>query len=189
MLGKTRKTEMARKRNEWGPKGEEIFADMTRRGLSASEISGALKAAGIAGASPATVQRRQREMLGPRRMSSGSAEVPPSRPTVLDDVPEDDEELARASATELDWWLAEVKSAYERAKGGEDEDGRPLPGNPAAMASLAARATALLEAKRKASPPVFVDPNDALDIREAAERARKLFHDTLHNIIGNRGIA
>jgi hypothetical protein len=180
---------MARKRNDWGPKGEEIFADMTRRGLTAGEVSAALKAAGISGASPATVQRRQREFLGPRRVSASPVEAPASRPTVLDDVPEDAEELAKASASELDWWLGEVKQAYERAKGGEDEDGHPLPGNPAAMASLAARATALLEAKRKASPPVFVDPNDALDIREAAERARKLFHETLHNIIGNRGLS
>lgn len=180
---------MARKRNEWGTKGEEIFADMTRRGLTAGEISAALKAAGISGASPATVQRRQREVLGPRKISAVGTPDAPARPAVLDDVPEDAEELSGATPSELDWWLAEVKQAYEVAKGGQDEEGRPLPSNPAAMASLAARATALLEAKRKASPPVFVDPNDALDIRESAERARKLFHETLHNIISNRGIA
>ena len=71
--------------------------------------------------------------------------------------------------------------------GPRERDGNPIPANPAVLASLAARATALLEAKRKAAPPVYVDPNDALDIVEAAGRARRLFHDTLSNIIGNRG--
>lgn len=183
---------MARNRNEWGPDGEAIFADGAKRGLTAREIATALSAAGVRGASTATIQRRLREKLGPRATSKVPLPVvadPPSRPVALDEIPDDEEELSHAGATELDWWLSEVKRALEQAKGGTDTDGNPIPANPAVLASLAARATALLEAKRKAAPPVYVDPNDALDIREAADRAHRLFHETLRNLIGNRKLA
>ena len=181
---------MARNRNDWGPDGEAIFADGAKRGLTAREIAAAMQAVGVKGASSATIQRRLREKLGPRATSKvplPTVADPPARPVALDDIPEDEETLSSASTTELDWWLSEVKRALVNAKGGTDTDGNPIPANPAVLASLAARATALLEAKRKAAPPVYVDPNDALDIVEAAGRARRLFHDTLSNIIGNRG--
>lgn len=182
---------MPRKRNEWGPKGDQIFADMTRRGLPAGEIAAAMKVAGVSGASKATVERRQRETVGPRRNSAHaleSAAAPTSRPAVLDTVPEAAEELEAASLGDLDWWLAEVYAAALVAKGTKDDEGNVVGCNPAVLASLAARATALLEAKRKASPPVFVDPNDAFDIREAAAKGRALFFETLENIIANRGL-
>jgi hypothetical protein len=174
---------MARKRGNWGPKGEEILADGAKRGLGAPEIASLLAAAGVKGASQATVQRRLRDHLGARRSSKSSAvakAVPMASPipsVVLDAVPSDPEDMAEATPAELDWWLAEVKEAFEQAK---------IDGNTAAQASLAARATALLEAKRKSAPPEVVDPNDALDIREAAARGRALFFSTLENLIGNR---
>ncbi len=65
---------------------------------------------------------------------------------------------------QLSWWLAEVKLAFGAAK---------TAGNIAAQASLAARATALLEAKRKSAPPPIVDPNDNPDFIAMAANFRE----------------
>jgi hypothetical protein len=59
----------------------------------------------------------------------------------------------------------EIREAFERAK---------VDGNIAAQASLAARAVAVLEARRKAAPPEAADPNAYPDLVEAAERCKAL---------------
>ena len=93
-------------------------------------------------------------------------------------MPEDPEALEGAPADQLSRWLARVERAAAEAE---------KHGNLAVVAALTARATALLEAQRKAAPPPVNDPNEAPDMVEAADRARRLFHDTISNIIGNRG--
>ena len=88
---------------------------------------------------------------------------PASAPAVLSSIPEDPATLDAATPGELDWWLSEVKLAFEAAKGAD---------NVAAQASLAARATALLEAKRKSAPPPVVDPNENPDFVALAKAFR-----------------
>lgn len=53
-----------RRRAEWGPTGEAILADGVARDLSPAEISAALKAAGVPGASVWIVIARRREAYG-----------------------------------------------------------------------------------------------------------------------------
>ena len=84
---------------------------------------------------------------------------------MLPGIPSDPDELAEAPLAQLDWWGLEIREAFERAK---------LDGNIAAQASLAARAVAVLEARRKAAPPEQADPNAYPDLVEAAERCKAL---------------
>lgn len=183
---------MARKRTDWNEGTWTNFRAMVNQGLSAHEIAEKLTAQGVVGASRATVGRRAREILGARQSrgpvapaATTSAKVsPPSPPSVepsaesLEDVPEDPAELEGAPADQLPRWLSRVERAAAAAE---------RHGNLAVVAALTARATALLEAQRKAAPPPVNDPNEAPDMVEAADRARRLFHDTLRNLIGNRG--
>ncbi len=180
---------------QWPPEIEAKFAKLAREGLSARKIATSLKAMGAEGASVATVGRRLRERLGPRRSGKTvesapvavpkvqkSAPVPPVPPAsdgAPGDLPDEPAELDASPAEQLDWWLVQVRAAFERAKIGD---------NVAAQASLSARATALLEAKRKGSPPAVADPNEALDIKAAAERGKRLMFETLENLIANRAL-
>jgi hypothetical protein len=78
--------------------------------------------------------------------------------------------LDEAPPETLAWWLAEVRASFDVAK---------ADGNIAAQASLAARATALLEAQRKATPPTPVDPNEHPDLVAAAERCIARLRDKI----------
>jgi hypothetical protein len=183
---------MARKRTDWDEGTWGKFRAMVNAGLSANEIASKLTAEGVPGASPATVGRRAREILGARQSRgpvapSAPVAAPPSpasTPVVeaveesLEDVPEDPAELEGAPADQLKRWLSRVERAAAAAE---------KHGNLAVVAALTARATALLEAQRKAAPPPARDPNESLDMVQAAELARTKLRTTLDNIIGNRG--
>lgn len=55
-----------------------------------------------------------------------------------------------------------------------------------AMGSMGRLLVAIEEHRRKIAPPPPVDPNDAPDIRAAAERGKRIMFETLENIIANR---
>ena len=172
---------MAPPKAKWPPKAQRKFDRMAKEGASAKAIATALSADGVPGASEASVGRRLRAVLGDRRAGKSVGQVaaaPLAEDGAPSDIPTAPDELAEAPLEQLTWWLDEVKVAFEMAK---------KAGNVAAQASLAARATALLEARRKGAPPPAIDPNDALDIRLAAQKGRALFFETLENIIENRG--
>lgn len=98
-------------------------------------------------------------------LADAIVEAAKAAPALLAGIPSDPDELAEAPLAQLDWWGLEIREAFERAK---------LDGNIAAQASLAARAVAVLEARRKAAPPEAADPNAYPDLVEAAERCKAL---------------
>ena len=136
--------------------GAQILA-MARQGRSERAIVAAL---GAGAPSRATVRRYIDRMAAekPPKAAPGSDRTLPG-------IPNDPDELAEAPLTQLDWWGLEIREAFERAK---------LDGNIPAQASLAARAVAVLEARRKAAPPEQADPNAYPDLVEAAERCKAL---------------
>jgi hypothetical protein len=166
---------MPRKRTEWPASAERKLGLLVRKGLTAGEIAAQLTADGVPGASVATVGRRMRELRGVVRATKQAKAAPepetPAAPVVVEpvarvlaDVPEDADELDAAPMAQIDLWLERIDGAWATAEQAE---------NLAAQASLAARATALLEAKRKGSPPPVQDPNDAPDLIDAAKTARE----------------
>ena len=179
---------MARKKTEWPALAERKFERLAKKGASAQDIARELTADGVAGASAASVGRRLRDLFGDRRAGKAAPE-PSSEPAkepepraedgAPADIPTDAEELASAPLEKLEWWLSEVQEAFELAKADQ---------NVAAQASLAGRARDYLILIQKHAPQPPVDLNAALDIRATAQKGRKLFFDTLENIIGNRGV-
>ena len=172
---------MAPPKAKWPAKVQRKFDKMVAEGASNEAIEAALAPYGIRGTSAASVGRRRVDRDGNRRAGKSVGQVAAAHLAedgAPSDIPTAPDELAEAPLEQLAWWLDEVREAFEVAK---------KAGNVAAQASLAARATALLEARRKGAPPPAVDPNDALDIRLAAQKGRALFFETLENIIENRG--
>lgn len=136
--------------------GAQILA-MARQGRSERAIVAAL---GAGAPSRATVRRYIDRMAAEK-----PTKAPPKSDRTLPGIPSDPDELAEAPLTQLDWWGLEIREAFERAK---------LDDNIPAQASLAARAVAVLEARRKAAPPEQADPNAYPDLVEAAERCKAL---------------
>ena len=123
-----------------------------------------MAALGAGAPSRATV-RRYIDRMAAEKPTKGPTKPAPGSDRTLPGIPSDPDELAEAPLTQLDWWGLEIREAFERAKSD---------GNIAAQASLAARAVAVLEARRKAAPPEAADPNAYPDLVEAAERCKAL---------------
>ena len=146
--------------------GAQILA-MARQGRSERAIVAAL---GAGAPSRATVRRYIDRMAASPASQNAKRDAGPILPAPKSDrtlpgIPSDPDELAEAPLAQLDWWGLEIREAFERAK---------IDGNIAAQASLAARAVAVLEARRKAAPPEAADPNAYPDLVEAAERCKAL---------------
>lgn len=140
--------------------GAQILA-MARQGRSERAIVAAL---GPGAPSRATV-RRYIDRMGAEKAPQQAPKPAPKSDRTLPGIPSDPDELAEAPLAQLDWWGLEIREAFERAK---------LDDNIPAQASLAARAVAVLEARRKAAPPEAADPNAYPDLVEAAERCKAL---------------
>jgi hypothetical protein len=191
---------MPRKKREWPATVERKLGTLVRKGLTAAEIAAQLTADGVPGASVATVGRRMRDLRGTVRATKAASKpvapelagkakadaakvtTAPKEPVarVLSDVPEDAAELDAAPMAQIDLWLERIDGAWATAE---------LDNNLAAQASLAARATALLEAKRKGSPPPVQDPNDAPDLIDAAKTAREKIMRKLEQAIERKAAA
>lgn len=178
---------MPRKRTEWPASAERKLGGLVRKGLTAAEIAAQLTADGVPGASVATVGRRMRELRGVVRATKQAKAAPVAEAPaavepvarVLADVPEDADELDAAPMAQIDLWLERIDGAWAAAE---------RDSNLAAQASLAARATALLEAKRKGSPPPVQDPNDAPDLIDAAKTAREKIMRKLEQAIERKAV-
>lgn len=173
---------MARKAKPFSAAAEAAMLARMKAGGTVAEVAKAGSAAGGRPISTTAAHRWVAERRSPIRSTKARAAeaaqragkkstprppvapLPPaSTPAVLSGIPEDPAALDAATPGELDWWLSEVKAAFEAAKNAD---------NVAAQASLAARATALLEAKRKSAPPPVVDPNENPDFVALAKAFR-----------------
>jgi len=94
-------------------------------------------------------------------------------PALPDEVPDDADESALAGLH------ARASAALRVAE---------LAGDFSAFASFGRLLVSIEEHRRKIAPPPVEDPNEAIDIRAAAERAKLLDLETLENIIANAAI-
>lgn len=169
---------MARKAKPFSAAAEAAMLAKMRSGGTVAEVAKAGSQAGGRPISTTAAHRWVTERRSPIRATKAKANkaasaakkrpaaapaAPASAPAVLASIPDDPATLDAATPGELDWWLSEVKLAFEAAKSAD---------NVAAQASLAARATALLEAKRKSAPPPVVDPNENPDFVALAKEFR-----------------
>jgi hypothetical protein len=141
------------------------------RGASADEMAHAF------GVSAATMKRRMRELRGkvPAAKASVIAAVksvsPTSSPTLDDEPPP---VAIEGTLKQIDEWLAVAK---ERA------EGAAATGNADEHATYMRMVISLLEARRKATPPPKVDPNDSPDMVAAAAKVRKHWHDLANALV------
>lgn len=162
---------MGRKRIELGPDANaQIVAGMVR-GASADELALQFKV------SRPTMQRRMRELRGkvpearekavaqkmvtPSTLSRAAATAP------TDDDASDVEAFGDATLKQIDEWLAVAKRKAEEAAATQNAEEH---------ATYMRMVIALLEARRKATPPPKIDPNESPDMIELAKQAREKLH-------------
>ncbi|MCL2777730.1 MAG: hypothetical protein FWD73_06970 [Polyangiaceae bacterium] len=166
---------MARKRTVYGPDVEAKIRSGLERGQPAEAIAKELTAAGVKGASRATIDRRMREMRGRtasprlflgRRVAASDVPSPPL-PESPEDIPSD------ADPDTIGRWIALAEQK------GQDAANR---GDLAGFGAMGRLAATLLEHRRKAAPPPRVDPNERPDMIAAKERARADFHRLIDRV-------
>lgn len=139
-------------------------ADLVRRfKLSKGSIATALGMPATAGAAPAPEPKRRAKAKG-----KGAAQKAPSF-----------EELQ-------DWVAQHVREARDELARLKAEDAEPT-----AIASAArgvTQAAQLLARVMPSPPPPAEDPNDAPDIKAAAEEGRRLFLETFGNLVRSRAM-
>lgn len=159
---------MARKRKELGAEGERRLVELARAGGTAEGIAASLRAMGLT-VSRSTVGARMAELKGKvkggrRAMPRGGAakasgEEPPLPPSP-DAIPEG------ADPGTIDRWIKRAEELAEIASNAGEVDG---------FVKMGRLSTALLEHKRKATPPPAPDPNESPDmVALAADVARRL---------------
>ncbi len=153
---------MPRKQTKFSTQVLERMREGQRCGKSAGEIAAELKAAGVKGASKATVFRRLRDL-------QRAAVTPPELPGSPDEIPEG------ADVETLDHWIAVAKTMGEQAQ--RDK-------NIAAIGAMGRLVATLLEHRRKAAPKHVDDPNDSLDMIAAAKKAREILHRYVARAVG-----
>lgn len=161
---------MARNRTELGPNVEARILSGVKRGETAAQVSAAL--GGVV--SRATVGRRMREVRGPvaaPRVSVASKPAPSAAQVAVDEVPEEVPEDTPLG--QIDAWLALVDEAIDKVGPGSADENLPLFGQ------LIARASALSETRRKATPPERADPNDSPDMVALRAEAARKWHEMI----------
>lgn len=172
---------MPRKKREFSAKVEAQISAMATAGGTAQAISKALRAAGVKGASPATVGRRLRELrrgvTTPRAGSRAELRAAYASPEQTDSpLPETPEAIPEGTAlSQIERWL---KRAEAMGKIAVEK------GDLAGMGQMGRLTSALLEAKRKATPPDKDDPKDNPDMGAAAARARATLHKYIDQALG-----
>ncbi len=178
---------MPRERNDFSARDEKRLAALMAAGGTAKSISKAMLAAGVKGASPATVSRRMRELRGdvaPRRVARSSASKPAdyamSDQAITGDtpLPASPEEIPEGTAlSQIERWLQRAeamgKIAVEK-------------GDLAAMGQMGRLTSALLEAKRKATPIAKDDPTDSPDMLKLAQQVEVRLLKYVDDIVGGK---
>jgi hypothetical protein len=172
---------VGRKRTPLTPAQEAEIAARTARGESAATIKAAMPAM----PSRATIARRQEELRGaaspegrvappavPRAASTPApAGQPPTSDAASDDVPDDVPDGTPPET--LDAWIVRLERAATLAESH---------GNLPALASIAAKVTALMSLKHRTAPLPKLDQNERPDYLELArvgeERLLKLIRGT-----------
>lgn len=167
---------MPRKRTEIGARAEKKIAELIARGGTAQSIAKALRAAGVKGVSERTIGRRMKEVRGAAKAPRGSkaeaanalregyAAAAAGVKTGVDDgedLPKPDEIPADAELVKINEWLARADTLGRAAFAKGDLEG---------MGKMGRLTSALLEAKRKATPPEKDDPNDSPEMRTLGEQ-------------------
>lgn len=176
---------MPRKRNDFTPKDEKRLAGLMASGGTALSISKAMLAAGVKGASPATVGRRMRELRGdvaPKRVAKSSA-TPPSDYAMSDDsivsdspLPSSPEEIPAGTAlSQIERWLKRAEAMGKAAVG---------KGDLAGMGQMGRLTSALLEARRKATPVEKDDPTESPDMQKLALQVEVRLLKYVDDIVG-----
>ncbi len=172
---------MPRKKRAFSAKVEAQITTLMGAGGTAAAISKALLASGVKGASPATVGRRMRELRGDvRAVAAGSrAELRAAyaAPEPADSpMPTSPEAIPEGTAlSQIERWLKRAEAMGKKAV---------AKGDLAGMGQMGRLTSALLEAKRKATPPEKDDPKDNPDMAAAAARARALLHKYIDQALG-----
>jgi hypothetical protein len=160
---------------------EEIRAyvlDRGRAGVSAEAIAAELKARGAEGWSRPTVGRFLREQIGSRRARKSSNHMLAAEPVEPEAELAPPELPAGAALAEIEDLLVVARRQLAAAEAAS---------NGALCASLIARATALLEAKRKATPEPPPDPNTDPDMIRLGEQVRVRLYKRLDDALKKRG--
>lgn len=163
---------MGRKRIELGPDANaQIVAGMVR-GTSADELALQFKV------SPATMKRRMRELRGKvpearEKVVAQKIAAPPVTPRAQPSAPavddaSDVEAFGDATLKQIDEWLAVAKRKAEEAAATQNAEEH---------ATYMRMVISLLEARRKATPPPKIDPNESPDMIELAKQAREKLHN------------
>lgn len=183
---------MPRKRSELGANVDKRIAALMTRGWTAEAIAKELQAKGT-DVSTRTIGRRMRELRGdvaaPRASSSPTrrehyampdpaSPAPPaseSKDDVDEALPGADEIPEEANLAQIERWLKRAEAMAQKAM---------ALGDIAGMGQMGRLTSALLEAKRRATPPEKADPNDRPDMVAAAQRARDMLHRMIDQAIG-----
>jgi hypothetical protein len=165
---------MPRKRNELGPNVEGQIAEFMKVGRTAQHIFETLSAQGVRGISVATITRRMREIRAGLRSSRAAPSAPESSEDL--DLPESPESIGADTPLEiLDQWIAHVARLGRKAAAADDLDG---------IGKMGRLSAALLEARRKATPPPVADPNDSPDMVALGALVAEKFHSMISRVVG-----
>lgn len=163
---------MPRKRNDLGPVVEGQILEFMKVGRTAAHIFETLSAQGVKGISVATITRRMRELRAGMR-SPRSVPPDPESDTAID-IPESPEQIGADTPLEiLDNWIATVARLGRKAAAVDDLDG---------IGKMGRLSAALLEARRKATPPVAADPNDNPDMVALGALVAEKFHKMINQV-------
>lgn len=150
------------------PASDEAIRAMVARGATAKQI------AALTGMTPRTAARRKEEALAaakPARAASAKRRPPPAPVEAVDPPlpPSPDAIPDGADPGTIDRWIKRAEELAELASNAGEVDG---------FVKMGRLSTALLEHKRKATPPAMPDPNDSPDMvklgAEVGSRLHKL---------------
>lgn len=190
---------MPRTKTEISARAKKKIEQLVARGGTADSIAKALRAAGIKGVSARTIGRRIAELRGPTRAPRGTARA------AADALREeysaaaaaaDDEQAADAGDSADEGELPDPKAIPENADLDQinawlkraDTLGKAAftKGDLEGMGKMGRLTSALLEAKRKATPLEKEDPNDSPDMRKLGDQVEVRLLKIVDDIVKGR---
>lgn len=174
---------MARTRTEFSQATEDQIRALMARGGTARSISETLTAAGVKGASRATIGRRMVELRRGRpgfaaalAAAGGAPSEPPPAPDSAGALPPTEDEVRGADPATLASLLERARKAGAIAA---------AEGNLAGIGAMGRLELQIQVEMRKATPPAVPDPNEDVDMvrlgAEVAARLHKLVDQVLED--------